>query len=334
MRLLILGGTGFVGRAVAAHAVAAGHRVTCAARGVTGAVPAGAEHVPVDRDDPDGLAALGGRTFDAVLDVASRPSRVRRAVAALAGGVGHWTYVSTGSVYADTATPGQRVDTAPVLPAAPPEVDDPAADGMRQYGPCKVACEDAVLSAGVPAFVCRAGLIVGPEDRSDRFTYWPARLARGGEVLAPGGPDEPVQFIDVRDLAQWLIRAGETGLTGVYDGIGPSMSRLAFLTQVSAGAGRPDPHLVWVGQQFLVDQGIDFHMGPRSLPLWLPLPEYAGHSTRDVAPSLAAGLGVRDLEGTARDTLAWYAAAGEPALACGLAPEDESAVLVTWREYG
>ena len=329
MRLLVLGGTAWVGRVVASRALAAGYQVLCAARGVSGPVPAGATLVRVDRDAPDGLDPLDGQRFDAVVDVSSRPSQVRAAVAALAGRVGHWSYVSTASVYAETAVPAQRADSAPVLPPAPADLDDPTAPGDA-YGRCKVACEQAVLDAGVPAFVCRAGLIVGPEDSSDRFTYWPVRLARGGEVLAPGRPDDAVQAVDVRDLAAWLVSAGPDGRIGVFDGIAPPTTRLDLLSRVSAGVGRPDPELTWVDQDFLAERGVRPWAGERSLPLWLPVPEYAGFLARDTSASVAAGLAVRDLRDTARDTLDWYRSAGEPALACGLSGPDEAALLATW----
>jgi 2'-hydroxyisoflavone reductase len=328
MRLLILGGTAFLGRATAAHAVAAGHAVTCAARGTAGPVPDGARLVRVDRSAPGGLAALEGH-FDAVIDVARVPSQIRAALADLAGRVDHWTFVSSCSVYADHATPGQRADTAPTLPPAPPELDDPTTDA-EAYGRCKVAGEQAVLDSGVPAFVCRAGLIVGPEDPSDRFTYWPVRLARGGEVLAPGKPNELVQWVDVRDLAAWLVHATEAGLTGIYDGIGVPVPRGDFLAGIAAGI-RATPHLTWVDQQFLLDQQVESWMGPRSLPLWLPLPEYAGFQARDTSPALVAGLTCRRLSDTARDTLDWYEASGTPSLKCGLDAADEAVVLEAWR---
>ena len=149
MRLLILGGTKFLGRATAAHALAAGHEVTCAARGTSGTVAEGARLVRVDRSEPGALAALDG-TFDAVIDVSSTPSHIRAALAGLAGRTGHWTFVSTASVYADAATPGQRAETALTLPPAPPDLDDPAADA-EAYGRCKVSGEQAVLAAGGPA---------------------------------------------------------------------------------------------------------------------------------------------------------------------------------------
>jgi 2'-hydroxyisoflavone reductase len=328
MRVLILGGTAFLGRAVARHARDAGHDVTCAARGLSGSVPDGVRLVGVDRDSPAGLSALDGQRFDAVVDLARRPSHVRRALAELGDRVGHWTFVSTASVYADEATPGQRAGSAPLLPAAPPEVDD--ADG-EQYGPCKVAGEEAVASSGVPAFVCRAGLIVGPEDPSGRFDYWVARLARGGEVLAPGRPDDPVQWIDVRDLAAWLVLAGETGLTGTYDGIGPSVPRSRFLAGVAEGVG-VTPQLTWVDQAFLVEQRVQAWMGERSLPMWLPLPDYAGFMARDVSPALQAGLTTRPLADTARDTLEWLRTGPDRVRRVGLAPDDEANVLRRWHE--
>jgi 2'-hydroxyisoflavone reductase len=332
MRLLVLGGTAFLGRAVAGHAVAAGHDVTCAARGKSGPVADGATLVRVDRADPDALATLEGRDFDAAIDVSSIPSQVRRAVAALADRVGHFTYISTGSVYSDPKTMGQRARTAPVVPAAPPEVDDPAADNHAQYGPCKMACEQSVLGAfgGRRSFICRAGLIVGPEDDSDRFTYWPVRLARPGPVLAPGAPDEMVQFIDVRDLASWIVQSADTGLRGVYDGIGAPMTRGEFLTRVAAGVGSPDPELVWVDQSFLSEQQVRPWMGERSLPLWVPMPDYGGFMTQDVRESLSAGLATREVETTAADTLAWYRGNGSPPLGCGLDPADEESVLDAW----
>lgn len=333
MRLLVLGGTAFLGRTVARAALAGGHEVTCAARGVSGRVPEGAEFVPVDRDLPDGLSSLAGREFDALVDVASRPSHVRRAVEAFADRVAHATYVSTGSVYADQATAGQRASSAPVVPAAPPEVDDPSADDHAAYGPCKVAAEQAVL-AGFGAdrtFVCRAGLIIGPGDMSGRFGYWVTRLARGGDVLAPGEPDEPVQYVDVRDLADWLVHAAETRLTGVFDGIGAPVPREHFFTHVAAGVGVPVAFR-WVDQEFLLEQGVRPWMGDRSLPMWLPLPQYAGFLSRDVSAALAAGLHTRDVAHTARDTLGWLDTS--PALdqpAPGLSLEDEAALLTAWR---
>ncbi|HEY3011056.1 MAG TPA: NAD-dependent epimerase/dehydratase family protein [Micromonosporaceae bacterium] len=334
MRLLILGGTVFLGRAMARHARNAGHDVTCAARGISGEPVDGVRFVAVDRDLHSGLSALDGATFDAVIDVARRLRHVRTALAALTGRVGHWTLVSSCSVYADQATPGQLAETAPTLPAVSLEQDeDEAKDDADLYGRRKVACEEAVVAAlGTDrSFLCRAGLIVGPEDPSGRFAYWVRRLAGGGEVLAPGAPTDAVQFVDVRDLAAWLVYAGETGLAGTYDGIGAPMGRAEFLSGVAAGVAPEGTRFTWVDQEFLLEHRVEPWMGDRSLPLWLPLPEYAGFLARDTAPALAAGLSTRDAAGTARDTLDWLA--DRPgAAATGLASEDETNVLAKWHE--
>jgi nucleoside-diphosphate-sugar epimerase len=331
MRLLVLGGTVFLGRAVARHAVAAGHDVTCAARGTGGSVADGARFIRVDRDATGGPDPLAGAEFDAVVDVARRPSHVRGALSALAGRVGHWAFVSTCSVYADNATPGQLAATAPLLPPAPPgaDLDDAEPDG---YGRNKVACERAVVEAVGEdrAFLCRAGLIVGPEDPSGRFEYWVRRVSRAGEVLAPGTPADPVQFVDVRDLAAWLVEAAAGGVVGTYDGIGAPMPRAEFLAGVAEGTGAR-PTLTWVDQDFLVEHGVQPWMGPRSLPLWLPLPAYAGFLTRDVGPALRAGLRTRPVAETARDTLAWLADQPDAVERCGLPAADEADLLRAWR---
>jgi 2'-hydroxyisoflavone reductase len=330
MRLLVLGGTAFLGRAVVRTALAAGHHVTCAARGVSGQPESGVSFVRVDRDDPEGLAPLRGMEFDALVDVARQPSHVRRAVAQLAPRVGHAVYVSSASAYADNSTPGQRAADAPVLDPAPPEADDPA--DWETYGARKVACENAVLDGfgADRAFACRAGLIIGPGDDTDRFDYWVSRLARGGEVLAPGAPDDLVQYVDVRDLADWLVRVAESRLAGVYDGIGSPVSREHFLTHVAAGVATP-ARFTWVDQEFLLSHGVQPWAGERSLPLWLPLPEYAGFLSRDVSASLESGLRTRDVAETARDTLEWLRGPGaSPGNGAGLTPTDEGALLEKW----
>ncbi|RXH38868.1 NAD-dependent epimerase/dehydratase family protein [Bradyrhizobium zhanjiangense] len=325
MRILILGGSQFLGRAVAAHACVAGHDVTCAARGLAGPIAAGARFIRVDRDVADGLAPLAGETFDAAVDVSRHPGQVRRAVAALKRPGVHWTFVSTISVYADNRIPGQRADTAPLR--------EPAAEDLEHstdaiYGAAKVACEQAV---GDDAFICRAGLIAGPEDPTGRFAYWAARLARGGEVLAPGSPDDAVQSIDVRDLAQWIVHAAEVGLTGIYDGIGPVRTRGEFLAEC-ASALDASCTFTWVDRAFLEAHDVRRWAGPRSLPLWLPLPDFAGFLTRDTSPARAAGLTARPIGMTARDTLHWLRASNGPVV--GLSSDEESAVLSAWHARG
>lgn len=312
----------FLGRAVARAAREAGHDVLCAARGESGAVPENVEFKRIDRDEPATLSALDGE-FDAVVDVSRIPRHVLSAVDILGDRAGHWVFVSSCSAYADQATPGQRATTAPLVEPAAPDADD---SDPQTYGPRKVACEQA-LPPG--SFVCRAGLIVGPQDVSNRFSYWVSRLERGGEVLAPGSPDDAVQWVDVRDLAQWLVSAAETKLGGVFDGIRTPVTRLEMLRGIASGI-EVEPDLTWVDQDFLAAQGVEPWMGERSLPMWLPLPEYAGFMARDTSPSIEAGLDIRPVAGTARDTLAWLATGPDVKMRSGVTPADESAVLAEW----
>lgn len=332
MRLLVLGGTAFLGRAIARAALDSGHHVTCAARGVTGRPPEGGHLIHVDRNVPDAYAAVGGE-FDAVVDVSNRPSHVRAALSALADRVEHWIYVSSISVYSDTATPGQRASTAPTVAAAPPEVDDPEADGYAQYRPCKMACEEAVREAVAEtrALICRPGMIAGAGDVTGRFTYWVARLSLGGEVLAPGGPDDAVQWVDVRDLAEWLVRVAASRTSGLFDGIGLPVPRTEFLAGVADGVGgRPD--YTYVSHDFLTARGVNLWGGPRSLPYWFPLPEYAGILSRDTTDTLAAGLTLRPLADTARYTHDWWRSqlSGNGRLGAGLTAREEAEILEAW----
>jgi nucleoside-diphosphate-sugar epimerase len=250
MRILVLGGTVFLSHAVAVEALARGHRVSCLARGVSGSVPAGARLLVADRDSPGALAAaVGGESFDAVVDVATMSLPwVSEALAALAGSVAHWTFISSINVYADKATPGQGVDAPLLSPyvssagAATPDVDPDL------YGAAKVASENAVLSAlGERAFVVRAGLLVGPGDPHDRFGYWPARFSRGGRAIVPDALDQPLQYLDVRDLAAWVVSAAERGLGGVFDGAGPRRTLGEVLRGIASAVGGLPPDVPGVG---------------------------------------------------------------------------------------
>jgi len=320
MRLLVLGGTVFLSRAVADEAVRRGHEVTCAARGTSGSVPDGARLVQVDRTQP--LPALG--EFDAVVDVARQPSWVRAAVAAYPDA--HWVFVSTVNVYADDATPGGTPATLPLV--EPIHEDTDLSETPQAYGPMKVACEQLVLDGAGSAMVMRPGLIVGPGDPSGRFSYWPRRLAAGGEVLAPGDPGDAMQVADVRDLAAWAVTACERRTTGVYDGVGPSMPMADLLAQCARSVSS-DLTWTWVDQAFLTEQGVEPWMGPGAIPLWLPRPEYDGLPSHDVQPSLDAGLVVRPLAETTRDTLAWLDATPDaPVSGIDLARERE--LLEVW----
>ena len=325
MRILVLGGTVFLSRAVAVEAVTRGHEVVCASRGTSGPVPDGAFHVPLDRsaEIPPVLAA---EPFDAVVDVARIPSWVRRAVEAWPAA--HWTFVSTINVYADETTPGGTPATLPLREPQPSDVD--LAEDPDAYGPMKVACESIVRSGVERAFICRPGLIVGPGDPTGRFTYWPARLAGvepGEPVLAGGHPDDGIQVVDVRDLAAWIVRGAEEGLTGDLDGVGPARRTTELLEECADGVG-VSPSWVWASSEALEAQEVAPWMGPRSLPLWLPRPAYDGMMTHDWTPSRDAGLTVRPIADTARDTLAWLRATPD-APVTGLTREEEREVLAS-----
>lgn len=326
MKLLVLGGSVFLSQAVAAEAVRRGHDVTCANRGSSGAVPDGAELVVWDRRDP-APAALTRTAYDAVVDVARMPSWVRSAVAAFPSA--HWVFVSTVNVYADDATPGGRPGTLALR--EPITVDVDLATDPEAYGPMKVACEQVVRDAAASWTVIRPGLIVGPGDPTGRFSYWPARMADAEhrEVLAPGRPEDRTQVIDVRDLAAWIVTAAEERTGGDYDGVGEVLAMSEVLEAVAAGC-EADVELTWVPQEFLTEQGVQPWSGPDSLPLWLPRPEYDGMGAHDPAPSYAAGLVLRPLAETARDTLAWLRATPAAATLTGMTREREAAVLAAW----
>jgi nucleoside-diphosphate-sugar epimerase len=322
MRLLVLGGTMFLSRAIAADAVARGHDVTCAARGKSGSVPDGARHVVLDREAPD-WSALEGE-WDAVVDVARTPSWVASALDELVDRIPHWTFISTISVYADQATPGGSQDTLPLLP---PTTDDVDLDSPETYGSNKVACEQDVQGRAKEWLVVRPGLIVGPGDPSGRFTYWAERLAEGGEVLAPESPDRGTQAIDVRDLAAWIVTSTEQGLTGVYDATGPIV-RLGDLVDEIVAAFGGNADLVWASADFLLDRDVNYWSGPRSLPLWLP-EDSRGMTAHDVSAAVAAGLTTRPFAETAVDTLAWLRSVQNPPRT-GLSRAEEQDLLDDW----
>ena len=295
--------------------------------GESGTVPDGARHVVWDRDRP-APAELTDETYDAVVDVARHPSRVRSAVAALPDA--HWVFVSTISVYADSSVPGGSPGVTPELEPITEDVD--LRENMEAYGPMKVACEQAVLAGTASAMVIRPGLIIGPGDPSGRFTYWPLRLrdaGDGGEVLAPGSPDDTVQVVDVRDLAEWIVDSAEAGRTGTVDGIGPVQRFADLLDDVASGVGA-DPSYTWVDQDFLTEQGVEAWAGPDSLPLWLPRPEYDGMLAHDADLPRAAGLRTRPVAESARDTLAW-ADATPDAVQTGIGRDRERQLLEEWR---
>jgi 2'-hydroxyisoflavone reductase len=336
MKLLVLGGTKFLGRAVVEAALARGHEVTLFNRGRTN--PDLFPELERLRGDRDGdLSSLAGRSWDAVVDPSGYVPRVVRASAELlAPNVERYTFVSSLSVYADFSVPSYDEST----PLA--RLEDPATEDVQEsYGGLKALCEQVVNEVfGDRGVSVRAGLIVGPHDPTGRFTYWPLRVASGGEVLAPAPAGRPVQFIDVRDLAAWVVRVSEDGGGGPYNAVGPVPpvtmgDLLATCLDVAGG----DATLVWVDEEFLLEHGV----GPwMELPLWIPASdtESANVHAADVSRALAAGLAFRPVAETVRDTLEWARSESETSapLASGVAigeaglrPEREAELLRAWR---
>lgn len=330
MRLLLLGGTAFLGRALAQEALGDGHDVTVLARGQSGRPPEGVTWVRADREAPGTFETLRDAAFDAVVDLARQPGQVRRAVAALAERVPHYVFVSTGNVYADTTVR----DTDESAPLHEP-LDGETMPDMSAYGPAKVACEQAVRHAyGDRCTIARAGLIGGPGDTSGRSGYWPWRLAHpsndAGEVLVPDAPDWPVEIVDVRDLAAWLVGCAAAGRGGVFNAAGPTITlREALETAAHAAGARP----AWraASADFLTEHEVAAWMGPRSLPLWVDDPAFAGFCDRDNGAAVRAGLVFRPYAELFRDALAWEET-GRPAdqpRQAGLSDAEERALLAT-----
>jgi 2'-hydroxyisoflavone reductase len=319
MRILVLGGTQFLGRHTVEAALARGHDVTMFNRGRTRPeLFPEAEKLRGDRDGD--LDALRGRAFDAVVDTSGYVPRIVRETIDALGDVGHYTFVSSISVYADVSTP--PTESTPVA-----ELEEPTEEWREAYGELKADCEDVVRDRVPSAFIPRPGLIVGPWDPTGRFTYWPERLAEGGRVLAPAPSEADAQVIDGRDLADWIVRAAETGLAGTYNAVDRPIPR-AELVQTCLRVAGVDADVVWVDGAFLAEHEVGEWM---ELPLWLHDPAYAGMLSVDPSAAFAAGLAPRPLEETVRDTLAWIAAGDAPAeTAAGLDRAKEQAVLDAW----
>lgn len=327
MNLLLLGGTVFVGRHLVEAARARGHRVTLFNRG---------QHNPelfpeVERlrgERDGGLDALRGRTWDAVIDTCGYvPRVVRDSARLLRDSVGHYTFISSLSALGDMKTPGQD-ESGPVATMEDATVEEVTGE---TYGPLKALCEAAVEEE-MPgrALVVRPGLIVGPYDPTDRFTYWPRRVAHGGEVLAPGRPDALVQFIDARDLAAWTLDMVERRAAGVYNATGvgrPYTMGELFDTcfQVSASGAQ----LTWVDEAFLAERRVQ---GWSDMPLWIPEAEgMGGFSTVDCCKAIAAGLRFRPVADTVRDTLAWdRTLPADRPLRAGITREREAELLAEY----
>jgi len=324
-RILVLGGTRFVGRAVVADALERGFDVTMFHRGRTGrGLFPEAETVLGDRTGD--LSELAGRRFDAVIDVAAyQPDDVSRSVRALRGAVGRYVFMSTASVYADHSVPQVEGQDVLALTDATPEDD--------LYGARKAACEAIVVDGfGDAGLMARSGMIVGPYDPTDRFAHWPRRLRRagreGGPVLAPGDPADPVQFVDVRDLAGWLVDGCVNALSGAYNVTGAPMRFDAFLGECARTVDVA-PELVWASGDWLRGRGVDPWTG---VPMWIAAPGWEAANAVDTSRAVADGLRIRPVGDAIAATLAWDEARGGPeAGAEGLSADAEAELLTALR---
>jgi 2'-hydroxyisoflavone reductase len=336
LRILILGGTGFTGPYQVRYALSRGHKVTTFNRGKThpGELPNEVEQLIGDRNGQ--LDALKDRQWDVAIDnPTTLPEWVRDAGQILKGNVEHYVFISTISVYADTS---KGVDeTASLAQYDGPDpyketLEAMRASGYKTYGPLKALSEqEAEKWFSGKTLIIRPGLIVGPGDETDRFTYWPVRIDRGGEVLAPGNPNDPVQFIDARDLAEWTIRMVENRETGIYNATGPAkpLGIRKMLDEIK-DALNSNAKLTWVPVDFLKQQSVE---------AWSDMPVWAGDelglARTNINRALAKGLTFRPLAETTRDTLAWFKSLPQDRqskIHAGLALEREAEVLAAWRK--
>lgn len=328
MKILILGGTVFLGRHVVEAALARSHEVTLFTRGQHNPdLFPGVEKLRGDRDGS--LDVLRGRSWDAAIDTSGYVPRVVAASAdLLRDSVGHYSFVSTLSVYTDVSRPGMD-ESAPVGTLEDESVEEITGE---TYGPLKALCEKAVEERlRGRTLVVRPGLIVGPDDPTDRFTYWPVRVARGGDVIAPGRLDRAIQVIDVRDLAQWMVSMTERQAAGVFNATGPDyVLTMGTLLDACRAVSGSDARFVWVDETFLLDRDVTPWT---ELPLWVPdTPEYAGFNAVDCSKATGAGLVFRPISDTIDDTLVWTETRPpDHEWRAGMAPEREQEILREWK---
>lgn len=298
MSILVLGGTGFIGPHMVEYAVGRGHEVTLFNRGRTNThLFPDLEKLVGDRDGD--LAALEGRNWDAVLDNTGYVPRMVRDSAELLADSGRYVFVSSISAYKDLGPHGITEDYEVG------RLDDPTVEEWRgpAYGPLKALCEDVAQEVfGDRATVVRPGYIVGPGDGTDRWTYWPVRVAAGGAMAAPGAPSDPIQFIDARDLSEWVVRMAEQGIGGVYNGVGPAEATdMAGMLEACRDASGSDAEFRWIDSAFVEEQGVRF-------PIWGPPdhPTWGGAHLVDNTRAIEAGYASRPAVETVRDTLEWW----------------------------
>src|SRR5213592_141663 len=336
LRILILGGTGFTGPFQVKYALSRGHKVTTFNRGKThpGELPKEVEQLTGDRNG--NLDALKGRTWDVVIDnPTTLPVWVRDAAKILKGNVDRYVFTSTISVYQDSKTgPDENAPLQSYEGADPYKetLESMKANGFKLYGPLKVLSEkEAEKWFPGKTLIIRPGLIVGPRDESDRFTYWPVRIDRGGEVLAPGSLEDPVQFIDARDLAEWTIRMAENRETGIFNATGPAkpIGIGRMLDGIKTGL-QSSATFTWVTEDFLTQHKVE----PWSdMPVWTG--KESGLARAKIDRALSNGLTFRPLAETAHDTLAWFKSLPQDRqskLRAGLTPEREAEVLAAWKK--
>src|SRR5438105_5509067 len=336
LRILILGGTGFTGPFQVKYALSRGHKITGFNRGKThpGELPKEVEQLIGDRNGQ--LEALKGKQWDVCIDnPTTLPAWIRDTAQILKGNVERYIFISTISVYADTSTgPDENTPLAKYegADAFKETLEAMKASGYKTYGPLKAVSEQET-EKWFPgkSLIIRPGLIVGPRDETDRFTYWPVRIDRGGDVLAPGNPSDPVQFIDGRDLAEWTIRMAENRETGIYNATGPAKELgIGGMLDGIKSALNSNATFTWADPEFLKQQKVE---------AWSDMPVWAGDelgmARTNISRALAKGLTFRPLADTARDALAWFKAQKperQAKLRAGLTPEREQEVLAAWHQ--
>jgi 2'-hydroxyisoflavone reductase len=344
MKLLILGGTRFVGRHWVTAALTRDHEVTLFHRGKHSTeTPSSVENIIGDRNVD--LAWLRNRRWDAVIDTCGYlPRTVQASADLLSHSVENYVFISSVSAYADFSAKGID-ETAPLATLTSEQLDKAnAIDSSGQtsavnygemYGGLKALCEQAVAQAFQNrSLIIRPGLIVGPDDYTDRFTYWVVRVSKGGEVLAPGRPDRYVQFIDVRDLAEWIVRMIERKKTGVFNANGlPATLTMKRVLEACKNASGSDASFTWVSEEFLIEEKV---AAWSEMPLWMPeqdAPQLQGFMFIDCDKAVTAGLNFRELDDTVRDTLTWYHSQNlDQQLKAGIDARKEETVLRHWHE--